>query len=182
MGDVDQESQLVAAARAAVRRAREGDRDAALLVLSNAQAALSSMMVFEEPDPNKPRQQVFDLNDERRLAFFEAPGAEQLVYLQSLMVSISSVLGGAEPEAALHIKGPPNRRGNRALQIRDVALFVAVGKEYDRLKEMGGVDDAMVRAKAAVAKQFGCSVATVEKAWTNHGSGDGWIEAKPDWK
>lgn len=173
-----------AANECAKRALRENDRGAALRVIEQSLIAIRGLMQFEEPDESKLRLNTSDLNDPRRLVFNAAPEPHRLVYLRALGLLLERVLAGLPAEEAMSLSKPSHREANQNIAIRDVLLFVQVGEHLDRLVARGLTkgDKPIDAAIKEVVENNGVSRATVQKAWSNHGSAKGWAEYKSDWK
>lgn len=181
--DEDPYAILIEAANLCCEKALSGDRGASLTVLEQSVIAIRGLLQFEESDPNKLRLDTRDLNDKRRLIFHEAPSPHRLVYLRALAAMLERVLDGMPLEDAMSLKKPPHREANPSLAIRDVAMFVAVGQELNRLIARGHTRqdkpvDASIRA---VAKRFNVSRESVRSAWSLYGAEEGWEARKSEW-
>jgi len=174
----------IEAAHVSVTNAREGDIHAARLIIDQAIGALSGLMQFDEPDPQKLRLNVLDLSDPRRLVFHEPPDPRQLVYLRSVLLSLKAIQAGTDPVDALHLVNPDNRPADPALGLRDVFLFAQIGEALDRLLERQHTraDKPIEAALREVAKKNHVSVAVAQKAWSKWGSAKGWEDRRSDWK
>lgn len=175
---------IEAANECAKRAVTENDRGAALRVIEQSLIAIRGLMQFEEPDETKLRLNTSDLTDPRRLVFHEPPEPHRLVYLRALGLLLERVLAGLPVEEALSLSKPSHREANQNIAIRDVLLFVQVGEQLDRLAARGltKVDKPTDLAIREVAKNNGVSLATAQKAWSNHGSATGWAKYKAEWK
>lgn len=173
---------LIDGARRTVADARGGDLEAAYQVISNAAQALHGLMVFDESDPSRLRQNVTDADDPRRLVFQLEPSPEQLVYLQSLLISLKAILNGVPPDTALHVKRQAHRPPNSTIGLRDALIFFEVGKEYDRIvgEAAVGVPDPVRQAIRIVAERSGHSIPSVEKMWQKYGRLEGWKRERDD--
>lgn len=183
--DGDSFATHIEAANICARRAiNEQDRGAALRVIEQSLIAIRGLMQFEEPDESKLRLNTSDLNDPRRLVFNAAPEPHRLVYLRALGLLLERVIAGLPAEEALSLSKPSHREANQNIAIRDALLFVQVGEHLDRLVASGLTkgDKPIDAAIKAVAGNNGVSRATVQKAWSNHGSAKGWTEYKSDRK
>lgn len=151
----------VEAARCTVARAEDGDANAGEDVLAGAVIGLRTILDLNEPaDPHR------------------------VVFLRALLKSLERIEQGADPGAALHLKNG-HRKADEFKGVRDVFMFVSVGKRLDALTlERGHTrqDSPTDAALKAVAKEEGYSFATVQKAWLQFGGAAGWEARRTDWK
>ncbi len=152
---------VVEAAHLTVQRAEQGDANAGEDVLADAIIGLRCMLHEKEPaDPHR------------------------IVCLHALLKSLERIENGEDPATALHLK-QGHRRPDPAKDLRDVMLFVSVGKALDALTiERGHTrqDRPVEAALKLVAKRERHSRATVQKAWGMFGGESGWAEKRTDWK
>ena len=148
------------AAHLTVKRAEDGDAGAGAQVLSQAIIGLRCMLRDKEP-----------------------PDPHRLVYLLALLESLEGIEQGGDPGSALHLK-QGHRRVDAAKDLRDVLLFVSVGKALDELTLGRGhtrQDGPVAAALKSVAKNKE-DLATVQKAWRMFGAKSGWAKSRSDWK
>jgi len=115
----------------------------------------------------------------------EMPDDVRLASLPFLLGALVEIIEkGQSPRDALRLVNPGNRPANEALLIRDAYLFVRVGQEFDKLTKRGWTrwDKPATTAIAQVAKSERIERATVQKAWSKHGSARAWERRRADWK
>ena len=114
----------------------------------------------------------------------EPPDPHRLVCLLALLESLEGIERGVDPGTALHLKHG-HRRIDVVKDLRDVLLFVSVGKALDVLTlERGHTrqDSPIAAAMKLVSKGECQNIATVQKAWSMFGGESGWAESRDDWK
>lgn len=115
----------------------------------------------------------------------EMPDDVRLASLPFLLSALVEIIEkGQCPSDALRLVNPDYRPANEALPIRDAYLFARVGRELDKLTARGWTrsDKPAMTAIAQVAKSERIASATVQKAWSKHGSARGWARRRADWK
>lgn len=107
----------------------------------------------------------------------EMPDPEMLVYLAALLGSLERIEHGEDPRSALNLRASGRVRDQK-LWSRSLALFIAVGRELDKLNASGESrgDSPTRRAIETVAKRS--PRPSVEAAWKNLGATEGWIEIR----
>ncbi|MDM0002702.1 hypothetical protein QTI24_29160 [Variovorax sp. J22P240] len=113
------------------------------------------------------------------------PSPRDAVFLRAVLESLeATVKGGVDANKALHLINPSHRPPAKE-DLRDVrlALFIAVGEEYDRLTTLGRTraDAPLREAFRTVARKNTnegsnkkMTLAIVQKAWSVMGALDGW--------
>jgi hypothetical protein len=149
-------------------------------------AAMLDVEQAEKGDPVEGRRILFlaTVAMTNLLDRAEQPSPRDTVFLRALLKSLKAIIGkGEDANKALHIAIPPHRppTGEELTDLR-TELFIAVGREYDRLTALGRTRaDAPVReAYRTVARTHasGTSAKSVEKAWSDMGGLVAWA----DWK
>lgn len=149
-------SSLVESARARIAAAPR-DKNAALDVVRQSTVALRDLLNHDlMPDP------------------------ERKEYLRAILSALELIEDGNDPTAVLHLSQGHRVRDER-LWGRNLALFIDIGREVDRLRGRGHTrgDKPVQKALDAIAKQWALSVETAKKAWHLHGSEEGWNRLRP---
>ena len=92
----------------------------------------------------------------------------RIVYIKHLKECLSEIVKGVEPRKAFFLQ--KNERNSQViLQSRSAKLFFRVGMIYDGLSSKK-IDTAI----KTIAREEKIGESTVRKAWSEHGSLDGW--------
>lgn len=108
------------------------------------------------------------------------PDPERSEYLGALLAALELIVNGKDPTTALHLSQGHRVRDQRLLS-RNIAVFIDIGLEVDRLRGLGHTrsDKPVLAAQRSVAKQRSLSFELVKKAWHLNGGEDGWKELRP---
>lgn len=112
----------------------------------------------------------------------ELPDAERILYLAALLKSLEQIIDGVNPARALCIEKDRGRPAHANKLDHEVAVYLAVGMEYDALRVRGHTrEDAPVEAAVnAAAKKFGATPESVQKIWSEFGATEKWRSITPD--
>ena len=145
--DTDPWADLVEMAQAIVKKAEAGKSQDARQVLKQAAVALRDVLGGRLPD------------------------RERIEYLRYLLRALDMIADRIKPARALGLE--ENNRPSMVSPYRDTLLFLAVGLEFDKRKN---VRESVTR----VATRYGNGVPTVRKAWQSGGGHRGWKRCKEE--
>jgi hypothetical protein len=152
---------LIAAARAQVRRAEGGNRHVARGVLRQAAVALRDVLGIRDPN--------LDAAEQARKNTGTLPDPERKEYLLFLLTALEQIDAEVEADKALGLWS-----GNRPTSVsddRDLVLFFNVGDYWLAARNKAVSVDAAI---TAVAKSRRLGKPTVQKAWKKHGGLTEW--------
>jgi hypothetical protein len=115
------------------------------------------------------------------LSHGQMPDPERCVYLEGLLNALERIEGGEDPTKAMHLR-PSGRTRDEKLFGRNLAAFIDIGREFDRLSALGRTrgDRPIDEAKSTVSKRRCIPRQTIDKVWTMFGSAKGWANLRDE--
>ena len=147
---------LIESARARISAASH-DKNAALDVLRQSAVALRDVLNHKMlPDP------------------------ERSEYLRALLDALKLIVDGGDATTVLHLS-QGHRVRDEKLWARDIAMFIGIGREVDRLRGEGKTrdDKPVLTAQRSIAKRWSLGLETAKAAWHLYGGDRGWKSWRP---